>query len=72
VPSLNGPRRKSFRVAGQVGICWRASEGIADWGEEFHALMLGDRLRMKAWTAARRLPREGLRGLLGRPWDANR
>lgn len=29
-----------------------ASEGIVDWGEEFHALMLGDRLRMTTFRAA--------------------
>jgi len=29
-----------------------ASEGITDWGEWFHTLMLGDRLRMTAFQAA--------------------
>lgn len=29
-----------------------ASEGIADWGPDFHELMLGDRLRMAAFRAA--------------------
>ncbi len=29
-----------------------ASEGITDWGEDFHALLLGDRLRMAAFRAA--------------------
>ncbi|MFC4033258.1 methyltransferase domain-containing protein [Streptomyces polygonati] len=29
-----------------------ASEGLLDWGEDFHDLMLGDELRMKAFHAA--------------------